>query len=276
MMISDMAAGMVSIEFGAHGPNMSVVTACASSNNAIGEAAEMIRRGSAKVMITGGAEATITPLSIAGFSSMKALSSRNDDPTHASRPFDLTRDGFIMGEGSGILILEDYAFAKARGAKIYGEILGYGATGDAYHMTAPDGEGRGAAGAMERAMRQAGVTPDQMSYINAHGTSTPANDRIETLAIKTVFGEAAYRIPVSSTKSMTGHMLGACGAVELIFCLLAMRDSAIPATINYTEPDPDCDLDYVPNETRAGDVRVAMSNTFGFGGHNASLIVGKI
>ncbi|HEX2948037.1 MAG TPA: beta-ketoacyl-ACP synthase II, partial [Armatimonadota bacterium] len=220
MMISDMAAGAVSIEFGARGPNMSVVTACASSGNAIGEATEMIRRGSATAIIAGGAEATITPLAIAAFASMKALSTRNDDPTHASRPFDHTRDGFVMGEGSGILVLEEYEHAKARGAKIYGEVVGYGATGDAYHITAPDVEARGAIQAMQRAMRQAGLTPDQMSYINAHGTSTSANDRAETLAAKQVFGDAAYRIPMSSTKSMTGHMLGAAGAVELILCLL--------------------------------------------------------
>lgn len=276
MMISDMAAGAVSIDTGARGPNMSVVTACASGTNAIGEATEMIRRGSAKAIITGGAEASITPLSVAAFASMKALSFRNDDPEHASRPFDRTRDGFIMGEGAGILILEEYEHAKARGAKIYGEMLGYGATGDAYHITAPDAEGRGAISAMERALRQAGLTPEQISYINAHGTSTAANDKIETLAIKKVFGDAAYRTPVSSTKSMTGHMLGAGGAVELIFCLLAMRDSVIPPTMNYCEPDPECDLDYVPNTPRAATVTTAMSNSLGFGGHNASLIVGKI
>ena len=276
MMISDMAAGLVSIELGARGPNMAVVTACASSGNAIGEAAAMIRRGDATVMVTGGAEATITQLSVAAFASMKALSSRNDDPAHASRPFDKTRDGFVMGEGSAILILEDYEFARARGAKIYGEILGYGATGDAHHITSPDPEGRGAMSAMERALRQAGLSPDALSYINAHGTSTDANDRTETAAMKQVFGDAAYRIPISSTKSMTGHMLGAAGAVELLFCLLAMRDGVIPATINYTEPDPDCDLDYVPNTPRQLPVRYAMSNSFGFGGHNASLIVGKI
>ena len=276
MMISDMAAGAVSIEFGARGPNMSVVTACASSGNAIGEATEMIRRGSAKAIITGGAEATITPLAVAGFSSMKALSFRNDDPEHASRPFDLTRDGFVMGEGSGILILEEYEFAKARGARIYGEVLGYGATGDAYHITSPDPEGRGAMAAMQRALQQARLLPEQIDYINAHGTSTAANDRTETMAVKQVFGDHAYRIPMSSTKSMTGHMLGAAGAVELVFCLLAMQHGVIPPTINYQTPDPECDLDYVPNVAREAPVTAAMSNSFGFGGHNASLIVGKM
>lgn len=276
MMISDMAAGAVSIEIGARGPNMSIVTACASSGNAIGEASEMIRRGSAKVIVTGGAEATITPLAIAGFSAAKALSTRNDDPQGASRPFDLTRDGFVMGEGACILVLEEYEFAKARGAQIYGEVLGYGATGDAFHMTSPDPEGRGAATAMQCALRQARLAPEQISYINAHGTSTNANDKIETMAIKKVFGDAAYHIPVSSTKSMTGHMLGAAGALELLFSLLAIRDSVVPATINYHEADPECDLDYVPNTPRSQHLSAAMSNSFGFGGHNAVLIVGKI
>lgn len=276
MLISDMAAGMVSIELGARGPNMSIVTACASGGNAIGEAAEMIRRGAATAMITGGTEATITPLAIAGFASMKALSFRNDEPLHASRPFDKTRDGFVMGEGSGILILENYDHARARGAKIYGEILGYGATGDAYHMTAPDSQGRGAASAMERALKQSGLNIDQIDYINAHGTSTPANDRLETAAIKRVFGDAAYHVPVSSTKSMTGHMLGAAGAVELIFCLQAMREGVIPPTMHYSTPDEECDLDYVPNCPREATINAAMSNSLGFGGHNASLIVGKV
>jgi 3-oxoacyl-[acyl-carrier-protein] synthase II len=276
MMISDMAAGVVSMTIGAKGPNMSIVTACASSANAIGEATEMIRRGAAKLIISGGAEATVTPLSIAGFANMKALSTRNDDPQHASRPFDRTRDGFVMGEGAGIVVLEELEHAKARGAQIYGEILGYGATGDAYHMTAPDPVGTGASAAMRLALKQAGLGLDQIEYINAHGTSTPANDRIETLAIKQVFGDLAYRIPVSSTKSMTGHLLGAAGAIEVIFCLLGMRDRVIPATINYTEPDPECDLDYVPNTPRESPFRIAMSNSLGFGGHNASLIVGAL
>lgn len=276
MLISDMASGVVSIELGARGPNMAVVTACASSTNAIGEAADMIRRGSAKVMVTGGAEATITPLSIAGFASMKALSTRNDDPLHASRPFDRQRDGFVMGEGSGVLILEEYEHALARGAKIYGEILGYGATGDAYHMTAPDAEARGGVSVMEKTLQDAGFTPENIDYINAHGTSTPANDKIETKAIKLVFGDYAKRVPISSIKSMTGHLLGAGGAVELITCLLIMKEGIIPPTINYTEPDPDCDLDYVPNVARRVSISTAMSNSFGFGGHNACLIVGKV
>lgn len=276
MMISDMAAGAVSIELGARGPNMAVVTACASSGNAIGEAAEMVRRGSAKAVITGGSEAAVTPLSIAAFASMKALSFRNDDPAHASRPFDFTRDGFVMGEGAGVLVLEEYDFARARGARIYGEVLGYGATGDAYHITAPDPSGRGAIAAMERALQQAGLSPEQIGYINAHGTSTPANDKTETAAVKAVFGAAAAGIPMSSTKSMTGHMLGAAGAIELILCLLAIRDGMLPPTINYETPDPECDLDCVPNAARAAAITAAMSNSFGFGGHNASLIVGKI
>jgi len=274
MLIGDMAAGAVSIELGATGPNMGMVTACASSAHAIGEATETIRRGCAKVMITGGAEATITPLAIAGFASMKALSERNDDPAHASRPFDRTRDGFVMGEGAGILILEEYKHAKARGARILGEILGYGASGDAYHMTAPDITGRGALACMTRALKQAGLK--RLDYINAHGTSTPANDKIETVALKQLFGDAAYRIPTSSTKSMTGHLLGAGGAIELIICLRAIREGVIPPTINYREPDPECDLDYVPNEARQATVRTAMSNSFGFGGHNAALIVGAV
>jgi len=274
MLIGDMAAGAVSIELGATGPNIGVVTACASSAHAIGEATETIRRGSAKAMITGGAEATITPLAVAGFASMKALSTRNDDPAHASRPFDLTRDGFVMGEGAGILVLEEYEHAKQRGARMLGEIIGYGASGDAYHMTAPDTSGRGAVLCMSRALRQAGL--ERVDYINAHGTSTPANDKIETLALKQLFSDAAYRIPTSSTKSMTGHLLGAGGAVELIICLRAIREGVIPPTINYREPDPDCDLDYVPNEARQATLRTAMSNSFGFGGHNAALIVGAV
>ncbi len=276
MLISDMAAGIISIETGARGPNMAIVTACASSAHSIGEAVEMVRRGAATAVITGGAEATICPVAMAGFSSMKALSFRNADPRRASRPFDRQRDGFVMGEGAGILVVEDYAHAAARGATIYGEVLGYGATGDAYHMTSPDLEGRGAISVMRRALAQAGLDPGQLGYINAHGTSTPLNDRVETAAIKDVFGEAAYRVPVSSTKSMTGHLLGAAGAMEAIFCVLGMRDQVIPATINYEEPDPDCDLDYVPNTPRAAAYTTAMSNSFGFGGHNACLIIGKV
>lgn len=276
MLISDMAAGYASIALGARGPNMSIVTACASGSNAIGEAGEMIRRGSAKAIITGGAEATITPIAVGGFASMKALSTRNDDAQHASRPFDRTRDGFVIGEGAGILVLEDYDFARARGARIYGELLGYGATGDAYHMTAPDAEGRGAVKAMSLALRQAGLSPAQIDYINAHGTSTPANDRIETRAIKSLFGADAARTPISSTKSMTGHLLGASGAVELILCLLSIRDKVLLPTINYTEVDPECDLDYIPNTPRNATITRAMSNSFGFGGHNACLIVGSV
>jgi 3-oxoacyl-[acyl-carrier-protein] synthase II len=276
MLISDMASGMVSIEHNAKGPNMSIVTACASAAHSIGEAAEMIRRGAMKVAITGGAEATITPFAMSGFGSMKAMSTRNDDPATASRPFDKTRDGFVMGEGAGVIILEEYEFAKARGAKIYGELVGYGATGDAYHITSPDSEGRGAVKAMQMALRQAGISPEEISYINAHGTSTPTNDRVETMAVKSVFGDAAYKIPMSSTKSMTGHLLGASGAIELIICLKAMNADFLPATINYSEPDPECDLDCIPNTPRQGKIKYAMSNSFGFGGHNASLIVGKI
>ena len=275
MMISDMAAGAVSIELGARGPNMSVVTACASGTNAIGEAAEMIRRGSAKVMVTGGAEATITPLSMAGFASMKALSTRNDDAVHASRPFDRTRDGFVMGEGAGIVILEEYEHAKARGANIYGEVLGYGSTGDAYHMTMPDQEARGSVAVMRRALKQARLTPGEISYINAHGTSTPANDRLESMALRNVFQAELAHIPISSTKSMTGHLLGAGGAVEMIVCLLSIQRSLVLPTINYTEPDPECDLDVVPNVAREMPLTTAMSNSFGFGGHNACLVVGK-
>jgi 3-oxoacyl-[acyl-carrier-protein] synthase II len=276
MLIADTAAGMVSIAYNAQGPNLAVVTACASSAHSIGESAEMIRRGAAVAMITGGAEATITPLGVAGFASMKALSFRNDDPQRASRPFDRGRDGFVMGEGSGILVLENYDHARARGAKIYGEILGYGASGDAHHMTAPHPCGTGIGSAMQRAMRQAGLAPEQIAYVNAHGTSTPANDRIESLALRNVFGAHADRLAVSSTKSMTGHLLGAAGAVELIFCVLGMRDNVLPPTINYEDPDPECDLDYVPNEARPATYNIAMSNSLGFGGHNASLIVGKV
>ncbi|MEI6518715.1 MAG: beta-ketoacyl-ACP synthase II [bacterium] len=276
MLISDMASGMVSIEHNAKGPNMSIVTACASAAHSIGEAAEMIRRGAMKVAITGGAEATITPFAMSGFGSMKAMSTRNEDPATASRPFDKTRDGFVMGEGAGVIILEEYEFAKARGAKIYGELIGYGATGDAYHITSPESEGRGAAKAMQMALRQAGISPEEISYINAHGTSTPTNDRVETMAVKSVFGDAAYKIPMSSTKSMTGHLLGASGAIELIICLKAMNADFLPATINYSEPDPECDLDCIPNTPRQGKIKYAMSNSFGFGGHNGSLIVGKI
>jgi 3-oxoacyl-[acyl-carrier-protein] synthase II len=254
---------------------MAIVTACASGNNAIGEATECIRRGAADVMVTGGAEAGVTPLAVAGFNSMTAISTRNDAPEIASRPFDKERDGFVIGEGAGVLVLEELSHALARGAKIYGEVLGYGATADAYHITAPEENGAGAVRAMQAAMQQANLQPDQIDYINAHGTSTPLNDKSETQAIKTVLGDAAYRIPISSTKSMTGHLLGAGGAVEAVVCARVLTDAMIPPTINYERPDPACDLDYVPNTARAATIKTIMSNSFGFGGHNAVLIFGQ-
>jgi 3-oxoacyl-[acyl-carrier-protein] synthase II len=275
MMLPDTAAGQVAIQFGLRGPNMAIVTACASGNNAIGEATECIRRGAADVMITGGAEAGVTPLAVAGFNSMTAISTRNDAPEIASRPFDKERDGFVIGEGAGMLVLEELEHAVVRGAKIYGEVLGYGATADAYHITAPEENGAGAVRAMQAALQQAGLQPDQIDYINAHGTSTPLNDKSETQAIKTVLGEAAYRIPISSTKSMTGHLLGAGGAVEAVICARVLTDGMIPPTINYQHPDPACDLDYVPNTARSAAVNTIMSNSFGFGGHNAVLIFGR-
>ncbi len=275
MMLPDTAAGQVAIQFGLRGPNMAIVTACASGNNAIGEATECIRRGAADVMVTGGAEAGITPLAVAGFNSMTAISTRNDAPTQASRPFDKERDGFVIGEGAGMLVLEELEYARTRGAKIYGEILGYGATADAYHITAPEENGAGAVRAMQAALQQASLQPDQIDYINAHGTSTPLNDKSETLAIKTVFGAAAYRIPISSTKSMTGHLLGAGGAVESVICARVLTEAVIPPTINYEHPDPACDLDYVPNTARPAAIETIMSNSFGFGGHNAVLIFGQ-
>ncbi len=275
MLISDMASGHVSMIYGAKGPNLAVTSACATASHAIGEAGEMIRRGAADVMIAGGSEAAITAMAVAGFCSMKAMTTRNDDPEHASRPFDMDRDGFLMAEGSGILVLEGLDHALARGATIYGEVIGYGMSGDAYHITAPAPEGEGAARAMAAALSNAGLTPDAIDYINAHGTSTDQNDKLETTAIKTVFGDYAYRVAISSTKSMTGHLLGAGGAVEGIACLCAIRDSIIPPTINYETPDPECDLDYTPNRPRELAVRVAMSNSFGFGGHNATLIFSR-
>lgn len=275
MMISNMAAGQVAIKTGAKALNYGVVSACASSTNAIGDAFRMIKAGDADVIIAGGSEAAITPLSYAGFCSMKALAINNDEPSRASCPFTKNRTGFVMGEGAGSLILESLEHAKARGANILAEIVGYGATDDAYHMTAPAPNGEGGARAMERAIADAGISPDEVSYINAHGTSTEYNDKFETAAIKTVFKEAAYKIPVSSTKSMTGHLLGAAGAVEAICCVYAICDSFIPATINYDEADPECDLDYVPNEGRNADVNYALSNSLGFGGHNASLLFKK-
>ncbi len=257
------------------GPNWAISTACATGANAIGEAAEIVRRGQADVMLAGGSEASVNAMALAGLGNMTALSTRNDDPKHASRPFDLTRDGFVMGEGAAVVVLESQEHAQARGAHIYGELLGYGSTNDAYHISAPSENGRGAADCMRMALDDAGIKPGQIDYINAHGTSTPLNDKSETAAIKTAFGEQAYDIPVSSTKSMTGHMIGAAGAIEAIFCLLAMRDGIIPPTINYTTPDPLCDLDVVPNEARKSELQVCMSNSFGFGGHNATLILGK-
>lgn len=274
MMITDMAAGQVSMRFGAHGINYCPVSACATGNHAIGEAAEAIRSGRADVVIAGSSDAGVTPLGLAGFSAARALSVRNEDPQTASRPFDATRDGFVMGEGGGAVILEALDDAHARGARIYGEILGYGATADAYHLTAPHPEGLGAATAMRAALKQARLEPSDVDYINAHGTSTPAGDLAETLALKKVFGQ---RTPaVSSTKSMTGHLLGGAGSIEFIACALAMRDGIIPPTINYTEPDPACDLDYVPNVAREIGLRAVMSNSFGFGGHNATLVVGRV
>lgn len=275
MMISNIGAGQISMTFGAKGPNTTVVTACASSTNAIGDAFKIIQRGDADVMITGGAESSITPLSVAGFCSMKALSTRNDEPEKASRPFDKDRDGFVMGEGSGILILEELEHAISRGAHIYAEVVGYGMSADAYHITAPAPEGEGAARAMRNAIKDANILPEDIDYINAHGTSTPFNDKFETMAIKSVFGEYAYKLSVSSTKSMTGHLLGAAGGIEAIACSLAIDEGFIPPTINYTTPDIECDLDYVPNEGRKVEVQYALSNSLGFGGHNASIILKK-
>ncbi len=275
MMLPDTGPGKLAIELGLRGPNMSIATACASGSNAIGEAAAMIRRGAAEVMFTGGAEAGIVKLAMAGFSNMGALSERNDDAIHASRPFDKTRDGFVCGEGAGVIILESEEHAVARGARIYAEFLGYGASADAYHITAPMENGEGAVIAMNAALEDAGLTTKKISYLNAHGTSTPLNDRSETRAIKAVFDELAYDIPISSTKSMTGHLLGAAGGIEAVFCIKAIQSGVIPPTINYQNPDPDCDLDYVPNAARQHEVEVAMSNSFGFGGHNASVIFGR-
>jgi 3-oxoacyl-[acyl-carrier-protein] synthase II len=270
--IVNLAAGNVSIRHGAKGPNSATATACSAGAHAIGDSFRMIERGDADAMICGGAESAITPMSVAGFASMRALSTRNDDPIRASRPFDLERDGFVIGEGAGILILEELEFAKARGANILAEIVGYGMSGDAFHVTMPDETGSGAIRVMERALKDAGVTPDQIGYINAHGTSTPYNDKFETLAIKKVFGEQAYKIPVSSTKSMTGHALGAAGGLEAVFSVLSITENRLPPTINYEFPDPDCDLDYIPNEVRDANVEYVLSNNFGFGGTNACLL----
>jgi 3-oxoacyl-[acyl-carrier-protein] synthase II len=275
MMIADTPAGQISMSTGAKGPNFGVVSACATSGHCIGEAMETIRRGDADVMIAGGAEAGIVPIGIAAFNSMKAISTRNDDPEHASRPFDAERDGFVMAEGGGVIILESLESATARGAEIHGEILAHGDTADAYHMTAPSPGGEGAVRSMRIALERAGLTIDDVDYINAHGTSTPFNDRAETEAIKALFGERARTVPVSSTKSMTGHMLGAGAAVEAIATLRALQTGCIPPTINYQVPDPDCDLDYVPNVARKANLTYALSNTFGFGGHNNSLVFAR-
>jgi 3-oxoacyl-[acyl-carrier-protein] synthase II len=273
MFITDIAAGIVSMRFNAKGPNYATVSACATAAHAIGDAFRTIQYGDADVMICGGSEAAVTPMAIAGFANMKALSERNESPETASRPFDKTRDGFVMGEGAGVVVLEELEHALKRGARIYGEVAGYGATGDAYHLTAPAPDGEGAQRAMKRALNDAGLTPADVQYINAHGTSTPANDLNETRAIKAVFGEHAAGINVSSTKSSTGHMLGAAGAVEFIISALAVREGIIPPTINYETPDPECDLNYTPNSSVRREVSVALSNSFGFGGHNVSLAV---
>ncbi|NGQ93891.1 beta-ketoacyl-ACP synthase II [Brevibacillus sp. SYP-B805] len=273
MMIANMASGLISIEFGAKGPTSSAITACATGTNAIGDAFRLIRYGDADVMITGGAEATIRPMAMAGFCAMKAMSTRNDEPEKASRPFDKDRDGFVMGEGAGILVLEELEHAKKRGATILAEVIGYGMSADAHHITAPAPGGEGAARCMKNALRDAGVEPDEVGYINAHGTSTDLGDIAETLAIKQVFGDHAYKLAVSSTKSMTGHLLGATGGIEAIATAFALRDQMLPPTINLENPDPECDLDYVPNVARPAHVQVAISNTFGFGGHNATIVL---
>jgi len=270
--IVNLASGNVSIRHGAKGPNSATATACSAGAHAIGDSFRLIERGDADAMICGGAESAITPMSVAGFASMRALSTRNDDPKHASRPFDAERDGFVIGEGAGILILEELEFAKARGARIYAEIVGYGMSGDAFHVTMPDETGSGAIRVMQRAIKDAGISPEQIGYINAHGTSTPYNDKFETLAIKQVFGEHAYKLAVSSTKSMTGHALGAAGGIEAVFSSLALHEKKLPPTINYEFPDPDCDLDYVPNVVRDAEVEYVLSNSFGFGGTNACLL----
>jgi 3-oxoacyl-[acyl-carrier-protein] synthase II len=272
MMIVNMASGVTAILTGAKGPSSCVVTACATGGNAIGDAFRIIQRGDADVMLAGGSEAAITPLSIAGFCSMKAMSTRNDQPDRACRPFDATRDGFVMGEGAGVVVLEALEHAEARGAPILAEVIGYGVTTDAFHITQPDPEGDGALRSMAAALADAGVAAEEIDYINAHGTSTPYNDRLETLAIKRLFGDHARRLAVSSTKSMTGHLLGAAGGVEFVACILALQRQVLPPTINYRVPDPECDLDYVPNAARGARLRTVMSNAFGFGGHNAILI----
>lgn len=275
MLIANLASGQIAIHYGAKGPNTCVVTACATGAHCIGDAFRAIMYGDADVIIAGGTEANITPLTIGGFNAMKALSTRNDEPEKACRPFEKNRDGFVIAEGAGILILEELEFAQKRNAPIYAELIGYGYTGDAYHITAPSPDGDGAIRCMKMAIKDAGLKPEEIDYINAHGTSTPLNDLTETLAIKAVFGDHAKRIPISATKSMTGHLLGAAGSTEAIFTILSLRDGILPPTLNYEEPDPDCDLDYVPNVARKQDVRIGMSNAFGFGGTNATLIFKK-
>ncbi len=275
MMLIDSNPGMIAIQLGLRGPNLGMVTACATGTNAIGEGAEMIRRGQADVILAGGSEASILPLAMAGMAIMGALSSRNDDPQGASRPFDRQRDGFVMGEGAGVVVLESLEHAQARQAHILAEVRGYGSTNDAYHVSAPAENGAGAAAAMRMALAQAGLGVQAIDYINAHGTSTPLNDKSETAAIKTVFGEHAYQVPISSTKSVTGHLLGAAGAIEAIFCVRALQENLLPPTINYEYPDPDCDLDYVPNQARPQAIQTVMSNSFGFGGHNAVIILSR-
>ena len=275
MMIANMAAGMVAIHTGAKGPNLCTVTACAAGSHAIGEAFRLIQRGYAKAVLGGGTEAAVTPLSLAGFAAMKALSTRNDDPVSASRPFDKDRDGFVIGEGAGVLLLEELEYALDRGARIYGEVVGYGMTCDAHHMTAPVPGGQEAARAMELAMKDAAITPEQVDYINAHGTSTSANDVMETKAIKKALGQHAAQIPISSTKSMTGHLLGGSGGIEAVATMMALYHNQIPPTINLAHPDPECDLDYVPGQSQSQKVDIALSNSFGFGGHNVTLAFRK-
>ena len=275
MMLPDAAASTVALQLGVRGPNMAIVSACASGTNAVGEAFEMIRNGRADVLFSGGSEAVIVPIAMAGLSIMTALSTHNEEPEKASRPFDKNRDGFVMGEGAAVLVMESLEFARARGARIFAEVTGYGTTNDAYHISAPAENGAGAAICMKNALQDAGLTVNDIGYINAHGTSTILNDRSETQAIKTIFGEQAYKVPISSTKSMTGHLLGAAGAVEALICVKSLQDGILPPTINYETPDPDCDLDYVPNHARPAVVDHVMSNSFGFGGHNASIILSR-
>ncbi|HKP93947.1 MAG TPA: beta-ketoacyl-ACP synthase II [Chthoniobacterales bacterium] len=275
MLISNMASGLISMEYGLQGPNFCIVTACATSNNAIGESWRMIKFGDADIFLAGGAEASIIPVGLAGFSAMKALSTRNDEPQRASRPFDRDRDGFVMGEGAGVLVIEELEHAKARGAKIYCELTGYGLSADAHHMTAPPPDGEGAVRAMKMALNHARTTPEQVDYVNAHATSTGLGDICETRAIKTVFGDQAKKVSISATKSMTGHLLGGAGAVETAACALAIRDSVIPPTINLENPDPECDLDYTAIVAKEKKVRIAINNSFGFGGHNATLVVAE-